>query len=209
MPKTGSPHLKLHHSDVEVVEVGCDEVGRGALAGPVVAAAVIWGRDDMGDDVWKEIKDSKKLSANQRYRLSDYIKDHAIDYAIGSASPAEIDTDNILNSTYAAMHRALDGLLVNFDSIIVDGDRFKQYMRMESFGFVPHECIVEGDNKYVSIAAASILAKVERDAFMQELHSKYPVYDWYANKGYGTATHLKALSDVGISHFHRKTFLKK
>lgn len=203
--------LRLFRSDADVVEAGCDEVGRGALAGPVVAAAVIWGREEsqFQDDAWRQIKDSKRLTPNARARLADYIKDTAIDYAIGSASSEEIDRDNILRATFAAMHRALDGLVVDFDAIIVDGDRFKQYMRLGASGFVPHECIVEGDNKYVAIAAASILAKVARDDLMQDLHHGHPAYDWWSNKGYGTAAHMYAIAREGHTPHHRLTFLKR
>ena len=213
--EVAAPHLLLRRYDPDdgaapLLEAGCDEVGRGALAGPVVAAAVIWNSDEPPEDgVWRQIKDSKRLTAAQRARLSDYIKDTAIDCAVGVASVQEIDEVNILHATHRAMHRALDAIVVDFDRIIVDGDRFKPYMRPGDRGFVAHECIVEGDNKYVSIAAASIVAKVTRDECMVQLRAECPQYDWHINKGYGTRAHMGAIHELGDSPHHRKTFLRR
>ena len=202
------------------VEVGCDEVGRGALAGPVVAAAVIWNPEVclLGDDedtLWKYIRDSKKVTPARRGMLADYIKDTAVDFAVNAVSADEIDTINILQATMKAMHQALDDLRVDFDHIIVDGDKFKPYMpRVDtSVGFVPHTCIVKGDDTYLSIAAASILAKVSRDDTMCTLHASsdtLAVYDWAGNKGYGTRDHFAAIKTHGpVQGIHRQSFLKK
>ena len=201
--------LQLSQSGGRILEVGCDEVGRGALAGPVVAAAVIWAdAPDPEDRMWEGIRDSKKLSMAQRGRLADYIRETAIDFAIGEASSQEIDAQNILKATHTAMHRALDALQVDFDKILVDGDRFRQYMRRDGLDFVEHECIVAGDNKFVSIAAASILAKVHRDTLMEQLFHLHPVYEWRENKGYGTGAHIAAIRKQGPSEHHRSTFLR-
>lgn len=199
------------------VEAGCDEVGRGALAGPVVAAAVIWNPEFDGDgdgdsSMWLKIRDSKKLSSSTRAALADFIRDVAIDYCVSFIEPGVIDEVNILQASMRAMHQALDGLSVMVDSILVDGDRFRPYMPCTSSTFVPHECIVGGDDKYVSIAAASILAKVARDEYMLHLadseDSTADPYDWRNNKGYGTRRHFEALRTHGPSVHHRRTFLR-
>lgn len=203
------------------LEVGVDEVGRGSLAGPVVAGAVIWNpmgtprsTGDSSGELWREIRDSKKLSPSKRSLLSQYIREEAIDWALGEASAEEIDRLNILRATHLAMHRALDALRVRFDSILVDGDRFKPYMDVpnaETGGYVPHDCIIEGDSKYVSVAAASIIAKVHRDAIMHGLSTRADcsAYGFDRNVGYGTALHVAALRDVGASREHRLTFVRK
>ncbi len=202
------------------IEVGCDEVGRGALAGPVVAAAVIWNPDiynERDDDTWKFIRDSKKLSAARRGMLADYIMDTAVDFAVSHVSAEEIDRINILQATMKAIHNALDTLSVDFDHIIVDGDKFKPYMPLgkqdDDGGFIPHTCIVQGDDSYMSIAAASILAKVSRDDTMCQLSSSKEsmlVYNWPENKGYGTRAHFDAIKTHGIvMGLHRQSFLKK
>jgi len=193
------------------IEVGCDEVGRGSLAGPVVAAAVIFPPNiaelDPDDTTWSSIRDSKKLSKAQRERLADYIRETAIDFGIGSASCEEIDAVNILRATHLAMHRALDALSVDFDHILVDGSTFKCYMPRAG-GFATHTCVVKGDDEYVSIAAASILAKVHRDELMVSLAAEHPAYEWDRNMGYGTEKHMAALREGGPCVHHRRTFLK-
>ena len=178
------------------IEAGCDEAGRGCLAGPVFAAAVIFPPDFKLIGV----NDSKKLTAVQRYTLREIIQKKAIAYAVGQVDAEEIDRINILNASFVAMHRALDSLSVSAEFLIIDGNRFKPY------NSIPHECIIEGDGKYLSIAAASILAKTYRDDYMSELAIDYPQYDWKNNKGYATVKHRQAVMEHGISPYHRKTF---
>lgn len=190
--------------DPDVIEIGCDEVGAGCLAGDVCAGAVIWDQE-INTGLVKEIKDSKLLSKNKREVLSDYIKDNAIDYAIGIATVPTIDTINILNARISAIHAALDEVLqhqyIEFDHILVDGNMFN------NFKDIPHTCVIKGDNKYVSIAAASILAKVYRDEYMNELAKKSITdYGWEKNKGYGTKQHISAIEKFGITGHHRKSF---
>lgn len=180
----------------ELIECGCDEAGRGCLAGPVVAAAVIFPADYKN----KMINDSKLLLENKRNILKKVIQQDALAWAVGYVDNQEIDLINILNASFLAMHRAIDQLKVIPQHIIVDGNRFQQYKQ------IPHTCIVKGDAKYLSIAAASILAKTYRDEFMQKLHLDFPVYSWNKNKGYPTMEHRKAIAKNGISPFHRKTF---
>jgi len=188
--------MLLHNLRRGVVEAGCDEAGRGCLAGPVFAAAVI-----LPEDFYSELlNDSKKLTEKQRYELRPIIEDAAIAWTVGSYDHLEIDKLNILNASIFSMHRALDQLSVCPEHIIIDGNRFKPYKN------IPYTTIVKGDGKYLSIAAASVLAKTYRDDFMTALHEKYPEYGWNQNKGYPTAIHRKALSDFGISPFHRKSF---
>lgn len=177
-------------------EAGCDEAGRGCLAGPVVAAAVIL-------DPEKPIhglNDSKKLNHAQREKLAMFIKKQSIAYGIGICTVEEIDRMNILQASILAMHRALQQLSVQPEFIIVDGNRFISYQN------IPFACIIGGDAKYASIAAASILAKTYRDSIMQELHSQFPFYQWNTNKGYPTHEHREALCRYGISPHHRKSF---
>lgn len=177
-------------------EVGCDEAGRGCLAGPVVAAAVI-----LPQDFSHEIlNDSKKIKKGLREALAEVVKKQAIAYAIGICSPDEIDEINILNASFLAMHKALDQLKQSFDSILVDGNRFHSYRD------IPHHCIIKGDGLYFSIAAASILAKTYRDAYMTQLAADYPAYGWEQNMGYPTTKHREAIAQFGATPHHRKTF---
>ncbi len=178
------------------VEAGCDEAGRGCLAGSVYAAAVIFPEDYQN----AALNDSKQLTDKRRKQLRKIIEHDAIAWAIGVVTPDEIDKMNILNASILAMHRALDQLKVRPEAIIVDGNRFKPYQNL------PHTTIVKGDGKYLSIAAASILAKTYRDDYMDQLAQTYPQYDWLSNKGYPTKKHREAIRKYGITPFHRKTF---
>ncbi|MDE6467708.1 MAG: ribonuclease HII [Muribaculaceae bacterium] len=178
------------------VEAGCDEAGRGCLAGPVFAAAVILPSDFTHP--W--LNDSKQLSERRRMELRQVIFDNAVAWSIASVDNNEIDDINILNASILAMHRALDGLEVRPEEIVVDGNRFKPY------GDTPFTTVVKGDAKLANIAAASILAKTERDLYMMEAHEKYPVYAWNVNKGYPTAAHRSAIAQFGPSPLHRITF---
>lgn len=179
-----------------LIEAGCDEVGRGCLAGSVYAAAVILPEDYVNES----LNDSKQLTAKRRYELRDEIERDALAWAVGIVTPAEIDEINILNASILAMHRALDGLKLRPEAIIVDGNRFKPY------NFIPYTTVVKGDGKYLSIAAASILAKTYRDDYMDRLALEYPQYDWIDNKGYPTRKHRQAIAEYGITEYHRKTF---
>lgn len=178
------------------VEAGCDEAGRGCLAGSVYAAAVILPLDYHNE----RLNDSKKLTARQRYALRQDIERDAVAWAVGVVTPQEIDQINILNASILAMHRALDQLQVRPEAIIVDGNRFKPYRDL------PHTTIVKGDGKYLSIAAASILAKTYRDDEMVRLAQEYPDYDWQHNMGYPTRKHREAIRQHGITPYHRRTF---
>lgn len=178
------------------VEAGCDEAGRGCLAGSVYAAAVILPPDYHNE----RLNDSKKLTARQRYALRQDIERDAVAWAVGVVTPQEIDQINILNASILAMHRALDQLQVQPEAIIVDGNRFKPYRDL------PHTTIVKGDGKYLSIAAASILAKTYRDDEMVRLAQEYPDYDWQHNMGYPTRKHREAIRQHGITPYHRRTF---
>lgn len=185
------PFLQSH-----LLETGCDEAGRGCLAGPVYAAAVI-----LPPDFFHPLlNDSKKLSEEQRNKLRPIIETEAIDFAVGTASHHEIDQINILNASFLAMHRAISKLRHEPELLLIDGNRFKKYSNTS------HHCIIGGDGKYASIAAASILAKTYRDEFMLGLHRKYPKYGWEKNKGYGTLLHRQAIFEVGLSEYHRKSF---
>jgi len=180
----------------EVLEAGCDEAGRGCLAGPVVAAAVI-----LPDDFYHPtLNDSKQISEKKRYELRKTIEKAALAFAIGILDNHEIDKINILKASIMAMHKALDGLKVQPQHIIIDGNRFIKYKN------IPHQCIVKGDSKYLSIAAASILAKTYRDDIMAELHNQHPEYLWLKNKGYPTKEHRAAIKKYGTTSFHRMTF---
>jgi len=181
------------------IEAGCDEAGRGPLAGAVFASSVIWPKSL----VLPEIDDSKKLSEKKRLILRDYIERNAIDYFVSMVDVEEIEQINILNASIKAMHLALDGLTVKFSRILVDGNRFKQYRDIE------HNTIVKGDGKYLSIAAASILAKTYRDEYMQKLDKEYPDYMWKNNKGYGTKAHREAILKYGLTKYHRRKFCEK
>ena len=179
-----------------LVEAGCDEAGRGCLAGSVFAAAVI-----LPPDYENELlNDSKKLTDRKRKQLREIIEHDAVDWAVGIVEPGEIDEINILNASILAMHRALDQLKVRPEAVIVDGNRFKPYRDL------PYTTIVKGDGKYLSIAAASILAKTYRDDYMDRLAEDYPQYDWKCNKGYPTKKHRQAIRECGITPFHRRSF---
>jgi ribonuclease HII len=193
--KTVKSKLKPFLQDC--VEAGVDEVGRGCFAGPVVTAAVILPKDFDHP----LIKDSKKLSEKQRNEAVEIIKKYAVAYTVAYGSVEDIDRFNILQATFKTMHKALDGLSVRPEHIIVDGDKFNSYHN------IPHTCVVKGDANYYSIASASILAKVERDNYMSELSKEFPVYKWSTNKGYGTADHREALLENGPTVYHRKTFI--
>ena len=179
-----------------LIEAGCDEAGRGCIAGPVVAAAVILPR---GMD-FPEFDDSKKLTEKQREKLRIKVLENAEAYGVGIVSAEEIDEINILNASFLAMHRAIDQLKIRPELLLIDGNRFNKYHDIK------HQCIVGGDAKYQAIAAASILAKTTRDHIMQDLDSKYPVYNWKQNKGYPTIEHKNAVAVHGMSPYHRKTF---
>ena len=188
--------LSSHYYNDYPIEAGCDEAGRGCLAGSVFAAAVIFPVDYHNAD----LNDSKQLSARRRYALREIIERDATAWAVGIVTPEEIDRINILNASILAMHRALDKLAVRPQAVIVDGNRFKPY------GTLPYTTIVKGDGKYLSIAAASILAKTFRDDYMDELDEKYPQYDWKSNKGYPTRKHREAISRYGTTPYHRMSF---
>ena len=178
------------------IEAGCDEAGRGCLAGSVYAAAVIFPADYQNE----ELNDSKQLTDKKRHQLREIIERDALAWAVGVVTPEEIDKINILNASFLAMHRALDQLALRPEAIIVDGNRFKPY------GKIPHTCIVKGDAKYLSIAAASILAKTYRDDYMDGLAEEYPQYDWKSNKGYPTKKHREAIRQYGVTPYHRMSY---
>ena len=178
------------------IEAGCDEAGRGCLAGSVYAAAVI-----LPENYQNELlNDSKQLTEKKRYELREIIKQEAVAWAVGIVTPDEIDKINILNASILAMHRALDQLTVRPEAIIVDGNRFKKYHDL------PHTTIVKGDGKYLSIAAASVLAKTYRDDYMKELHKEFPFYGWDHNAGYPTKEHRQGIEIHGTTPYHRMTF---
>ena len=187
--------LKSHYYE-SLIEAGCDEAGRGCLAGSVYAAAVILPPDYQNE----LLNDSKKLTAKKRYALREDIERDAIAWAVGIVTPEEIDKINILNASFLAMHRALDQLSVRPEAVIVDGNRFKPYQDL------PSTTIVKGDGKYLSIAAASILAKTYRDDYMLSLAEEYPQYDWQSNMGYPTKKHRQAIREHGITPYHRKSY---
>jgi ribonuclease HII len=178
------------------LEAGVDEAGRGCLSGPVVAAAVIL----PADFSHPLLNDSKKLTEAQRMILRPLIIESCVDYAIGIASVAEIDKINILQASFLAMHRAISKLKKRPELLLIDGNRFKPYKKLK------HVTIIGGDGKFKAIAAASILAKTERDLMMEKLHKKFPQYNWKQNKGYGTLAHRDAIRNHGISLHHRRTF---
>lgn len=177
-------------------EAGCDEAGRGCLAGSVYAAAVIFPKDYENE----LLNDSKQLTDKKRKQLREIIKQDALAWAVGIVTAEEIDKINILNASILAMHRALDQLQIRPQAVIVDGNKFKKYKEL------PHQTIVKGDGKYLSIAAASILAKTYRDDYMDEMAEKYPYYDWKSNKGYPTKKHRQGIAEHGMSPIHRKSF---
>lgn len=180
----------------QLVEAGCDEAGRGCLAGPVFAAAVILPKDFKHD----LLNDSKTLNEMQRRALRAEIEEQALAFAVARVDHTEIDRINILQASFLAMHRALDQLKSRPELILVDGNRFKKYLDL------PHQCIVKGDGKYFSIAAASILAKTYRDDFMEKIAAEFPQYDWASNKGYPTTKHREAVLAHGFSPYHRRSF---
>lgn len=188
--------LKSHYL-YGIIEAGCDEAGRGCLAGPVFAAAVILPKDYRNN----RLNDSKKLSAKLREILRVEIEKEAFDWSVATADHKEIDKINILNASILAMHRATDGLSIRPGLLLIDGNRFKPYQD------IPHQCIVRGDSCYMSIAAASILAKTYRDAFISDLSLEYPIYGWARNKGYPTAEHREAVLQYGLSPYHRRSFV--
>ena len=178
------------------IEVGCDEAGRGCLAGPVIAAAVILPLNFKN----KELNDSKKLSAKKREELSQIIKKHALAYEVGIVNPVKIDEINILNSSILAMHKAINKINIRYEILLIDGPYFKSYKNYN------HECIIRGDSKFQAIAAASIIAKTYRDRLMSKIHEDFPIYNWLSNKGYPTKEHRKAIEKIGISSHHRKSY---
>ena len=187
--------LESHYYEGKI-EAGCDEAGRGCLAGSVYAAAVI-----LPEGYQNELlNDSKQLTERRRYQLREIIERDAVAWAVGIVTPEEIDKINILNASILAMHRALDQLKVRPEAVIVDGNRFKPYQKL------PYTTIVKGDGKYLSIAAASILAKTYRDDYMNRLAEEYPQYDWRSNKGYPTKKHRDAIRQFGITPYHRRSY---
>lgn len=180
----------------DCIEAGCDEAGRGCLAGPVFAAAVILKPEFRSE----ELNDSKQLSEKERNRLRPVIEQSALCYAVEMCTPDEIDELNILWASVKAMHKALGRLTVTPEHILIDGNRFHPFQQ------IPHMCVIKGDGKYLSIAAASVLAKTYRDEYMQNLHNQFPVYGWAQNKGYPTRAHREAIKQHGITIHHRQTF---
>lgn len=191
--------LSFYYENPEEVQVGVDEAGKGCMIGPVFSAAVIWNKDIDAS----EIKDSKKISRKKRPLIRKYIEENAIAYGVGSATHEEIDNINISNATFLAMHRALEQINIDYDRILVDGNRFKP------FRCAAHTCVVGGDNLYVNIAAASILAKEYHDDWIKEHFGEDDKYDLMQNKGYGTRKHLAALRQYGLNDFHRRTYCTK
>jgi len=188
--------MLLARYQYELLEAGCDEAGRGCLAGPVFAAAVIL-PENFDHPL---LNDSKQLSEEIRYALRDEIEQKALAFAVASVDNIEIDQINILNASFLAMHRAIEKLSMVPQFLIIDGNRFNKYQK------VSHQCIVEGDAKYFSIAAASILAKTYRDDFMKQIAAEHPGYDWHSNKGYPTIKHREAVLKMGFTPYHRRTF---
>ena len=188
--------MLLPYMNPDLTEAGCDEAGRGCLAGAVYAAAVILPQDFRNE----LLNDSKQLTERQRYALRGVIQREALAWAVGVVSPQEIDQINILNASFLAMHRAIGQLKVRPQHLLIDGNRFRPYPD------IPHTTVVKGDGKYLSIAAASILAKTYRDDYMNRLHEEYPDYEWDKNKGYPTRKHRAAIAEHGTTPYHRLTF---
>lgn len=188
--------MLLPYLHQELIEAGCDEAGRGCLAGAVYAAAVILPHDFRNE----LLNDSKKLTEKQRYALREVIEREALAWAVGVVTPEEIDRINILNASFLAMHRAIDQLKIRPQHLLIDGNRFNKHAD------IPHTTIVKGDGKYLSIAAASILAKTYRDDYMNRLAEEYPAYDWKSNKGYPTVKHREAIKKWGVTPYHRMSF---
>ena len=189
-------HKLLSFFDENKLEAGCDEAGRGCLAGPVFAASVILPPDFQHP----LLNDSKQISEKTRNLLRPIIEKEAISFGVGIVSPEEIDAINILNASFLAMHRAVDRLKKIPELLLIDGNRFRTYPE------IPHVCIIKGDGKFLSIAAASVLAKTYRDDYMEGLDEKFPEYHWKKNKGYPTIAHRRAIADFGPTDHHRKTF---
>jgi len=187
--------LKPYYQD-QIIEAGCDEAGRGCYAGPVFAAAVILPKDFYHP----ELNDSKQLTPEKRKELKYYIKENAVAYAVAMVDNDEIDQINILRASFKAMHIALDKLRKRPAFLLIDGNRFTAYKKLK------HQCIIQGDATYASIAAASILAKTHRDSYMRQLHKEFPYYNWKQNKGYGTEEHRTAIEKHGLCKYHRKSF---
>lgn len=185
------PYYQQH-----ITEAGCDEAGRGCFAGPVFAAAVIL----PSDFYHPELNDSKQVTVEQRDKLKIFIEANAKAYAVAMVDNDEIDNINILKASFKAMHKALDALHISPQFLLIDGNRFTIYKK------IPHACIIKGDGIYASIAAASILAKTYRDAYMKNLHEEFPHYNWKSNKGYGTPEHRNAINEAGLCKYHRKSF---
>lgn len=188
--------MLLSYYDKQLTEAGCDEAGRGCYAGPVVAAAVILPKDFYHP----LLNDSKQVTEKHREELRPIIEAAAISYGVAFVDNEEIDQINILKASFKAMHLALDKLKKKPQLLLIDGNRFIPYKK------VPHQCFVKGDGRFASIAAASILAKTWRDEYMHRLHEEFPQYNWKKNKGYGTAEHRKAIEQVGLCKYHRKSF---
>lgn len=188
--------MLLPYLHKDLIEAGCDEAGRGCLAGAVYAAAVILPKDFENE----ELNDSKQLTERQRYKLREVIEQNALAWAVGVVSPEEIDKINILNASFLAMHRAINSLKIRPEFLLIDGNRFNKYEN------IPYQTIIKGDGKYLSIAAASILAKTYRDDYMNALDKEYPQYDWRKNKGYPTKKHRQAIQDYGVTPYHRMTY---
>ncbi len=188
--------MLLPYLNKGLIEAGCDEAGRGCLAGAVYAAAVILPPDFQNE----LLNDSKQLTERQRYQLRPIIEQEAVAWAVGVVTPEEIDKINILNASFLAMHRAIDGLQVRPQHLLIDGNRFRKYKDLL------HTTVVKGDGKLMSIAAASVLAKTYRDDYMLQLHEQYPHYDWDKNKGYPTKAHREAIAQHGTTPYHRLTF---
>lgn len=186
----------LPYFNEDAIEAGCDEAGRGCLAGAVFAAAVILPKDFHHPF----LNDSKQLTEKKRDVLRPIIEQEAIAWAVAQVSPEKIDEINILNASFLGMHKAVEQLKTIPELLLIDGNRFSPYLG------IPHQCIVKGDSKYMSIAAASILAKTHRDEYMMQLHAQHPMYDWNSNKGYPTKAHRAAIKKHGTTHYHRMTF---
>ncbi|MBO5817201.1 MAG: ribonuclease HII [Paludibacteraceae bacterium] len=193
-----------------VIEAGCDEAGRGPLAGSVFAAAVVWSIDVLNDETnreWLELlNDSKQLTDKQRAYLRPLIEQNALAWSVVEVTASEIDAINILQASILGMHRALDKLSVRVEHILVDGNKWKPYIPAGEVMEIPARTVVKGDGKYLSIAAASVLAKTYRDEYMLRLHTEYPMYHWDSNMGYPTKAHYAAIKQYGVTPYHRKSF---
>ena len=187
--------LLAYHNN-HLIEAGCDEAGRGCYAGPVFAAAVILPKDFYHP----LLNDSKKVSEKNRLILKEVIEKSALAWAVARVEHDEIDRINILKASIKAMHLAIQQLKIKPEFLLIDGNRFQSYLK------IPHQCVIKGDGKYASIAAASILAKTHRDELMKKLHKKFPAYNWISNKGYGTLDHRNAIAEIGLCKYHRKSF---